>query len=210
MSTQGGVYVVGAGGHGKVVLATLQDAGLPIAGVLDDNPDLWGCPILGHTVLGPAARLAQTPTATAVLAIGDNGVRDRLAREFAHVQWATVIHPRAYVHPSARLGAGCVVVAGAVIQPDVMIDAHGIVNTGATVDHDCRLGAFVHVAPGANVAGGVTIGDGTLLGIGACVIPGVVIGTWAVIGAGAVVTGHIPTGVTAVGVPARVREARRE
>lgn len=207
MTTQEGVYVAGAGGHGKVVLATLQDAGFTIAGVLDDNPGLEGQSILGYPVLGPVARLENMRSVTAVLAIGNNRIRCQLAGKFPHVQWATVIHPRAYVHPSVCLGPGCVVFAGAVIQPDVVIGTHCIVNTGATVDHDCRLGDFVHVAPGVHVAGSVAIGDGAFLGMGACVIQGLTIGPWSIVGAGAAVTRPVPSGVTVVGVPAHMRRA---
>ena len=42
-----GVVVLGAGGHAKVVVATLQAAGYGIAAVLDDDPDVWGKLLLG-------------------------------------------------------------------------------------------------------------------------------------------------------------------
>ena len=51
---------------------------------------------------------------------------------------------------------------------------------------------------------GVTIGAGAWLGAGAKVLDGVSIGERAVIGAGAVVREAVPSGVVAVGVPARV------
>lgn len=41
------------------------------------------------------------------------------------------------------------------------------------------------------------------LGVGAVVRQGVVIGSEAIIGAGAVVVSDIPSGVTAIGIPAR-------
>lgn len=207
MSTQDGVYVIGGGGHSKVVLATLHEAGFPVAGVVDDNPGLAGKTILGYPVLGPVTRLATLRNATAVLAVGDNRTRCRLADSLSHLKWATVVHPRAYVHPSVCMGAGSVVFAGAVIQPGVVIGTHCIVNTSATVDHDCRLGDFVHLAPGVHVAGSVAMDNGALLGMGACIIQGMTIGSWSIIGAGAAVIHPVPAGVTAIGVPARIRRA---
>jgi maltose O-acetyltransferase len=53
----------------------------------------------------------------------------------------------------------------------------------------------------------ITIGDNVWLGGGAIVCPGVMIGDDTVVGAGAVVTRDLPSGVVALGVPARV--ARR-
>ena len=50
----------------------------------------------------------------------------------------------------------------------------------------------------------ITIGDNVWLGGGVIVCPGVTIGADTVVGAGAVVTGDLPSGVLAVGSPARV------
>ena len=50
----------------------------------------------------------------------------------------------------------------------------------------------------------VTIGDNVWLGGGVIVCPGVAIGDDTVVGAGAVVTRNLPSGVVAVGAPAKV------
>jgi maltose O-acetyltransferase len=50
----------------------------------------------------------------------------------------------------------------------------------------------------------ITIGDNVWLGGGAIVLPGVTIGADTVVGAGAVVTKDLPSGVLAVGNPARI------
>ncbi len=194
--------VLGASGHGKVVLATLLELGEPVAAVLDDDPSRAGGELLGIPVGGPIADYPATGRA-AILAIGDNTVRERLAGVLKFT-WRAVVHPAAWVHPSVGLGAGAFVAAGAVIQPDAVIGAHAIVNTGATVDHDCVIGDFAHVAPGAHLAGHVSVGAGALIGLGASVTPGVSIGDRAVLGAGASAVRDIASGVTAAGVPARV------
>jgi len=196
------VLVVGAGGHAKVVIATLQADGRAIGGVLDDAPEAGGRHVLGVPVVGPTSQLAEH-TGEAVLAIGANGVRQRLAAAHPHVEWATVVHPRAVVHESVCLGAGTVVFAGAVLQPDTVVGAHAIVNTGATVDHDGMLGDYVHVAPGSHLSGGVTLEEGVFVGVGGLCIPGVSVGAWATVGAGACVVRDLSPNVTAVGVPAR-------
>ena len=208
MDERNGVYVIGAGGHGKVVVAALQASHTNVIGILDDRDATWGGSICGVPVQGPSSLLADVPDAEAFLAIGDNYVRRTLSERFTSVRWITVIHPTACVHSSVRVGAGTLVCAGAVIQPDTTIGAHVIVNTSATVDHDCTLGDFVHIAPGAHLAGGVMIGTATLLGIGSSVIPCRSIGSDTVIGAGSIVVDDIPSGVAAWGVPARVQGAR--
>lgn len=199
-----GVLVVGAGGHGKVVVATLQAAGVAVAGVLDNAPDV--STVLGVPVLGPVSLLADH-AGGAVLGIGSNAVRQRIAEAYPAVAWLAVIHPCACVHESADVRTGAVVFAGAVVQPGATIGAHAIVNTAATVDHDGRVGAFAHLAPGVHLSGDVRIEEGALMGVGACVAPGASVGAWSVVGAGGVVVRDVPAGVTAVGVPARPRGA---
>ncbi len=198
------VAVIGAGGHAKVVIATLRAAGFTVQAVFDDNPSRTGFEVLGVPVLGPIDSLVNAGFSVAVIAIGDNAVRQRIAQRLTHMQWLTAVHPNAWVHPSVRLGAGTVVFAGAVIQPEAVVGEHVIINTGATVDHECTVHDFAHIAPGAHLAGRVTVEEGAFVGMGSSVIQTVRIGAWTTLGAGAVVTQDIPAHVTAVGVPARV------
>lgn len=205
----GGIALVGAGGHAKVVVATLRAAGRAVTACYDDDQARWASDVLGAPVRGPITSLAGDADASSVvIAIGSNEARRRWAGDLA-VSWAdAAVHPRACVDETARLGPGSVVFAGAVVQPDARIGAHVIVNTCASVDHDCRIGDFAHLAPGCRLAGGVEIGEGAFLGIGAVAIPGVRIGAWARVGAGAVVIRDVEPGATVVGVPAAPRPAR--
>jgi sugar O-acyltransferase (sialic acid O-acetyltransferase NeuD family) len=204
------VTVIGAGGHAKVVISTLQAAGFRIQAVFDDDRGKWGQSLLDHPIRGPLVQLVDTDQERAIAAIGDNATREVVVQSFRRIVWSRAVHPAAYVHPSAELGPGTVVCAGAVIQPDTRIGAHAIINTGATVDHDCLVEDYAHLAPGVHLAGGVRVGRGAFLGIGSVVLPYCSIGDWTVVGAGGVVARDLPSRVTAVGVPARItRESHR-
>lgn len=203
MTAVRGVVVLGAGGHSKVVVATLQAAGQRVDGIFDDASEKWGTQLLGVPVVGSLSAAGRVGAKRAVVAVGDNRTRKRLAASCETLEWISVVHPAAIVHPTARLGPGTVVFAGAVIQPDTVVQGHCIVNTGATIDHDCRLADFVHLAPGVALAGGVELGEGVLMGVGSSAVPNVTVGAWSVVGGGAVVTRDLPPGVTAVGVPAK-------
>jgi sugar O-acyltransferase (sialic acid O-acetyltransferase NeuD family) len=192
--------VIGAGGHGKVVVSTLRAAGIEVTGVYDDDRNLRGQTVLGVAVRGATAELTGAGTA-AVLGIGDNRVRAHLSK--LDLMWLTAVHPAAWLDRSVTLGEGTVVFAGAVVQPETTVGRHAIVNTGAVIDHDCQVGDFAHIAPGAGLAGGVRVGTGALLGIGCVVPPGVTVGDWAIVGAGAVVVEDVDAGATVKGVPAR-------
>lgn len=85
-----------------------------------------------------------------------------------------------------------------------------------TIGADCQLGPGVQlltpthpIAPTPRrdkleAAQPITLGDNVWLGGGVIVGPGVTIGDNSVVGAGAVVTRDLPSGVVAVGNPARV------
>lgn len=195
------IVVVGAGGHAKVVIATVRAAGGDVVAAFDDDRGRWGQRILGVPVKGPISN-DKIGNAHAIIAVGENRARQSLA-ERLHATWITVCHPSATIHSSVVLGPGTVVFAGSVIQPDTSLGAHSILNTAASIDHDCILRDFVHIGPGVCLCGGVTVDEGAFLGVGAKVAPNLMIGAWSTGGAGAVCVADVARETTVVGVPAR-------
>lgn len=197
------IAVIGAGGHARVVVDLAEMLGLQIIGAADDDPTkrLYDLP---H--LGPPAALRLEPGVVAVLAIGSNAVRQRLAARLTGLKWDSLVHPHAVVSLRATVQPGAVVFAGAVVQADTLIGAHAIVNTAASVDHDCQVGAFAHIGPGAVLAGGVSLEEGAFAGAGSVVLPGVRLGAWCTLGAGGVAARNVPPHEVHAGVPARKLE----
>ena len=205
------IVIVGAGGHARVVADVIRlSRYFEIVGFIDtQNADRHGSPFEDSHVLGGHEKLAMlfdSGVLHAAIAIGNNEVREKLARELAAAGWQlpALVHPRAIVASSVTVGAGTVIFAGAVVNPATRIGANVILNTGCTVDHDCVIGDGAHIAPGVNLAGHVTIGAGSLVGVGAAVKPGITIGSNVVVGVGAAVVNDVPDGATVIGVPARV------
>ncbi len=205
------IWIIGAGGHAKVVIDTLRTLGtFDVLGVLDDDPLRLGTDVLRIPVRGDVSHksIDRFGIEEAIIAIGSNRARAAVAGRLAdRVSWATAIHPTAHLAPGVRIGEGTVVFAGAIVQPSSVVGRHVILNTACSVDHDGSIGDFVHMAPGVRLAGNVQVGEGALLGIGCSVIPERTIGAWATIGAGGVVVDDIPPDVTAKGIPATSSEA---
>jgi len=206
------VVIVGAGGHGKVVLDILRASNNPklrVLGFLDADPALVGTSINDIPVLGPIhhiSKLRQHRITGAIVAIGDNRARFSYAK-YLHdegIELISAVHPRAIVSSTAKTGRNVVICAGATVCADAQIGDSVILNTGCIVDHECEIGESAHICPAAALAGRVSIGAGAFVGLGAKIIQCRTVGEHATIGAGAVVIEDIPANATAVGVPARV------
>jgi len=179
------VIVIGAGGHGRSVAEVILLLGRDeLAGFVDDGADLnakvWTYPILGRTDSLHAMRALADAV---VVAIGSNAIREKLHVQVweAGFELLTVIHPAAFVSPTAILGAGCAVMANAVVGTEAELGEGVIVNCGATVDHHCKVEAFGHLGVNACMAGGSLLGHrawmqaGSALGYGVKVERGVVL-----------------------------------
>lgn len=209
------LFIVGAGGHGRVV-ADVALRAYPGAHVVFVDPVFAGQRLHGSPVLAGEAELA-TALADAgreevigvIIGIGDGERRADLVRRYPDFPYLTAVDPSAVVSPSASLGPGTVIMPQVVVNAGARVASHVILNTSCTVDHDCTIGAFAHVGPGAHLAGGVRVGQGALIGVGASVAPGVQIGDGSVIGAGAAVVRDIPPYSVAYGVPARPKRRLR-
>lgn len=200
------LVIVGAGGHGKVVLDAARSAGVAVHCFLDQAElpaDQEGVRVVRlDDFLSGTTRVFYY-----VVAIGENRRRAELFRMLRGRGGRpfSIMHRNSVVAPNARLGAGGVCCAGSVINPRAVVGENVIVNTCASIDHDCTVGDHVHVAPGARLAGRVTVGDEALIGIGSVVMPSVRIGKRVLLGAGSVANRDLPDEVVAFGVPARIQ-----
>ncbi len=201
--------IIGAGGHGRVVLDIMLQAGEhDVAGFIDSNSALAGRRVDGREVFGDLGKLSmcvsELGVAGAIVAIGDNGVRRAFADECQRrgLTLVNAIHPSANLARNVTLGSNIVVAAGALVCAHCHIGDSVILNTGCIVDHESMIGPGTHVCPGARLAGRVVVESGAFVGIGATVIQSLRIGYDAVVGAGAVVIKEVRPVTTVVGVPA--------
>ncbi|MDV7339791.1 acetyltransferase [Terasakiella sp. A23] len=173
------LLLIGAGGHAKTVLDAALASGRTVLGLVDVDPKkigqkIFSIPILNQTEALQNYRPDDVELVIAIGSIGDAHMREKMVHQFKALgyDFARVIHPHAIIGSDTSIGAGTVVLAGAIIQSSCNIAEHVILNTGSQMDHDCIIGSFTHLAPGAVLCGSVHLEDHVHIGPNATVIQG--------------------------------------
>lgn len=174
------VVIFGAGGHGGMCIDIVQAAGdLNIVGLLDG--DRTKKTYMGYQVLGPEAlipTLVERGLKKLIIGIGFVGNLPKRQKMYFRMkdyglELPSVIHPNALIEPSAVLGEGLQVMAGAVIGSNARVEDNCIVNCNSVVSHDCIIGHSTHITPGAVLAGHITIGERCTIGMASTAYIGV-------------------------------------
>jgi sugar O-acyltransferase (sialic acid O-acetyltransferase NeuD family) len=195
------IIIIGAGRDTKAIVAAARLAGQRVCGIYDDDSSRWGELILGVPIVGCLA-LAPTTRLPAVLGYDDPRERKAVA-ERMEVRWTNVVHPRAFLDQSAKIGPGTIVLEGAVAQADVTLRRHVMVLANVTISHDSVVENYARLSTGVVLAGSVRVGEGANLEAGALVIPNLSVGAWALLGPRAVVLRDVPENAHMEGLPAR-------
>lgn len=139
------LIILGSGGYGKTVADVAEQLGYtPI--FLDDS-------IPGASLNSFASYIHNT--SSFIPAFGNNAFRLKWINKLHDngAKLATLIHPSAYVSPTASIYEGCVVLPKAVINTDAIIKNGCIINLGAIIDHGCIIEEGCHICLGAIVKG---------------------------------------------------------
>lgn len=208
-------YVLwGSAGHAKVLDEAIRQRGDQVIALFDNSPSATSVLkdvelVGGIDDFDPWIKtLGDCNDVFGLVAIGGARGQDRLILQSLFVQYGInippLIHPRAFVADTARLGFGSQVLAHALVAADANIGDSCIINHKASIDHECRIADGAHVAPGATLCGCVMVDENVMIGAGSVILPRLKIGRDSIVGAGAVVTRDVPSGVVVVGNPATV------
>jgi sugar O-acyltransferase (sialic acid O-acetyltransferase NeuD family) len=204
------VLVVCAGGFGRELAAYARDAGFEVAGFLHDldaYPGSLDGVSLGAPVLGTTGDYQPRDGELLAIGLGDIALRRALTEELLArgARLATVVHPTAWVAPSASLGEGVVIGPFAFVGPDAAVGDLSILNTYASIGHDTVVGRCCVLAPYAVANGRVTLEDEVFLATHATVTPRRRVGAGSAVSAGSVVFQDVPAASFVSGNPARSR-----
>ena len=199
--------VIGAGGHSRVVIDSLERSYCNIAGIVDTNysgkkESIMGYPVLGGTYVIDNYDLSDINIA---VAIGNNEEREEIFNRLLLKGYnlPKIIDSTSIISRSALIDKGTYINAGAIINSCSTIGKNVIINTGSIIEHEVEIGDHTHIGPGVKIAGRVKIGKNSFIGIGSIIIQKIEIGEKAIIGAGTVVLSNVEPGSTFVGIPGK-------
>ena len=198
------VVIIGAGGHAKVIADIVLLCGDNLLGFLDNNEEKQNSVVYKERkVIGKISDAEKYKETYFIVAIGDNHIRGKIAKEHQGLNWYTAIHPNTTIADTVKIGDGTAIMAGVVINADSEIGNHCIVNTSSSIDHDNIIDDYVHISPGAHLAGKVFVGQYSWICTGATIINNINIRDNIIVGAGATVIKNINEQGTYVDTPAK-------
>lgn len=165
------ILLAGAGGHARACIDVLEREGrFAVAGLVGLHHEV-GTRILDYSVLGTDADLPALlgDYANALVTVGQIKSPESRMRLFDLLEKGgctlpVIVSPRAYVSPHATLGAGTIVMHGAVVNAGAMVGRNCIINSQSLIEHDAVIGDHCHIATAAAINSGVHIGAGTFIG----------------------------------------------
>ena len=188
------LILIGAGGHSHACIDVIEQNGhFQIAGLVG-LPEQLRTNQLGYPVIGSDNNLSEMVHTYhyALITIGQllSAERRILLYQLATrlgFQLPVVISPAAHVSRYAEIGAGTIVMHGAIVNAGAKIGVNCIINSRALIEHDAVVGDHCHISTGAILNGSVMVGAESFIGSGGLVKEGISIGRGCLVGMGLVV-----------------------
>ena len=150
----GNLLILGAGQYGQMAAEIAREMGtFAKIAFLDDAS--------GENVVGPFNDLPKFAAdyRYGFVAIGNPALRRKLTEQLLqnNMTPATLVHPTAYVSPSAKLEQGCCIEPNATVQTGATLGTATFVASGAVVRHNATINEYCHVDCNAVVQTGSVV-----------------------------------------------------
>ncbi len=155
------IVIIGAGGHGKVILDCIIAQGkYEVAGFVDDSIGINQNITEHYKIIATQDNLESLKNNIEyfIVAIGNNQIREQLYKKIKTLlKPATIIHPSATIGMGVNADSGCVILSNVIINTYTNIGENTIVNSGVIIDHECNIGKHVHLSIGAIIGSNTSI-----------------------------------------------------
>jgi sugar O-acyltransferase (sialic acid O-acetyltransferase NeuD family) len=204
--TKPSLILIGAGGHSRSCIDVIEQQGCyEIAGLVG-LPEQQNTQVLGYSVLGTDSDLAELAKCYhyALITVGQIKAADQRIRLYEQAlqhgfQLPTIIAPTAYVSRHTKVGAGSIVMHGAIINSGATVGNNCIINTRALLEHDAIVGDHSHISTGTILNGEATVGSGCFIGSGSVIKEGIAIGKGCLVGFGLTVRHNLSDNTRYIG-----------
>lgn len=194
-----GLILIGAGGHAGACVDVVERLGTySIKGLVGVEAEVgsirWGYPVVAFD--GDLNKLSKS-CRFALIATGQIGSAENRKRLYylalaSRFKLPAIVSPLAHVSRHAIIGAGTIVMHGAIINAGAKIGENCIINTRALLEHDAIVGDHCHISTAAVLNGGVHVGQGGFVGSCSVIKEGITLGRECVVGMGLSVRHSLP------------------
>jgi sugar O-acyltransferase (sialic acid O-acetyltransferase NeuD family) len=185
------ILLVGAGGHARASIDVIEQEGrFALKGLVGHAQEV-GTQIFNYPVLGTDADLPALLSycKNALVAVGHIKTPEPRIRLFDLLQLNESVMP-VIVSPHASLGAGTIVMHGAIISAGAVVGKNCIINNRSLIEHEAIVASHCHISTGAIINGNANIGLGSFVGSGSIIKQGVRLGSGCVVDMGIAVRHH--------------------
>lgn len=185
------LILIGAGGHARSCIDVIEQQGqYQIAGLVGLTEQKH-TQQLGYAVIASDDALEELAKSYqyALITIGQIQTAEHRLRLYQQavqcgLHLPVIIAPTAHVSRHASIGAGSIVMHGAIVNVGAKVGNNCIINSRALIEHDTSVENHCHISTGTILNGDVTVGEGSFIGSGCVIKEGVSIGKGCLVGMG--------------------------
>ena len=172
--------LIGASGIALEIIDVIYEINMSnptwnLIGILDDDKEKQGSIFYRDTaILGGSINLEEYINDNIYFLVSFCSVNNFLLREEyinslktknPSIRFANVIHPSAYISPSASLGEGNFVAHNVIIDSKASVGFHSIILFSSVISRLVTMGDFCFLSANVNIMGNVTIGKNNFFGV---------------------------------------------
>ena len=206
------IVIVGAGGCARevyeMVFDTFPQEEYRVKGFLSDQPgDLDPFPELKEKapIVGTIQGYEPAAGDRFLLGLGNPEDRRAVARKMKErgAKFLSLIHPKAQVFPTAKLGEGLILYPFSLVSSYVELGDFCMLNAYAGVGHDGKVGDYTVLAPYATVLGFAQTGECCFLSTHSMLAPKKKLGKEGIVAANSSALRDAPEAAFVCGVPGK-------